>query len=104
MISFLLFNVANIFVLNFCFFTNQPTKKKVTKGVVDLFEDLRDGNNLISLLEVLSGETLPREKGKLRVHHLQNVRTCLKFLENRKVSFSENFLLFPENFFKKKNN
>ncbi|XP_075678406.1 microtubule-actin cross-linking factor 1, isoforms 6/7-like isoform X9 [Dermatophagoides pteronyssinus] len=58
---------------------------KVTKGVVDLFEDLRDGNNLISLLEVLSGETLPREKGKLRVHHLQNVRTCLKFLENRKI-------------------
>nr|XP_046919081.1 microtubule-actin cross-linking factor 1-like isoform X6 [Dermatophagoides farinae] len=58
---------------------------KVTKGVVDLFEDIRDGNNLISLLEVLSGETLPREKGKLRVHHLQNVRTCLQFLKNRNI-------------------
>ncbi|OTF83010.1 hypothetical protein BLA29_011284, partial [Euroglyphus maynei] len=57
----------------------------VTKGVVDLFEDIRDGNNLISLLEVLSGETLPREKGKLRVHHLQNVRTCLQFLKNRNI-------------------
>lgn len=28
------------------------------RRVVDLYEDLRDGHNLISLLEVLSGETL----------------------------------------------
>ncbi|KPM10180.1 Microtubule-actin cross-linking factor 1-like protein [Sarcoptes scabiei] len=62
-----------------------PIHHRVTKGVVDLFEDLRDGNNLISLLEILSGETLPREKGKLRVHHLQNIQTCLKFLKNRNI-------------------
>lgn len=28
------------------------------RHVIDLYEDLRDGHNLISLLEVLSGETL----------------------------------------------
>lgn len=28
------------------------------RHVTDLYEDLRDGHNLISLLEVLSGETL----------------------------------------------
>lgn len=31
---------------------------QVRKHVNDLYEDLRDGHNLISLLEVLSGETL----------------------------------------------
>lgn len=31
---------------------------QVRKLVGDLFEDLRDGHNLLSLLEVLSGETL----------------------------------------------
>jgi hypothetical protein len=31
---------------------------QASKRVVDLFEDLRDGDNLISLLEVLSGENL----------------------------------------------
>ena len=68
---------------------------KVTKGVVDLFTDLRDGNNLISLLEVLSGEQIPREKGKMRVHHMQNVQQCLKFLtESRRVSFDFDFFKF----------
>ncbi|KAJ3609096.1 hypothetical protein NHX12_023623 [Muraenolepis orangiensis] len=31
---------------------------KVRKHITDLYEDLRDGHNLISLLEVLSGVTL----------------------------------------------
>lgn len=31
---------------------------QVRKHVNDLYEDLRDGHNLISLLEVLSGDTL----------------------------------------------
>jgi hypothetical protein len=30
------------------------------RNVRDLFEDLRDGHNLLSLLEVLSGEILVR--------------------------------------------
>lgn len=31
------------------------------KHITDLYEDLRDGHNLISLLEVLSGVTLVRK-------------------------------------------
>ncbi|XP_054153654.1 microtubule-actin cross-linking factor 1, isoforms 1/2/3/4-like isoform X7 [Oppia nitens] len=58
---------------------------EVTKGVVDLFEDLRDGHNLISLLEVLSGEILSRERGRMRVHMLQNIQICLDFLKRRKI-------------------
>ncbi|XP_034467586.1 plectin isoform X7 [Hippoglossus hippoglossus] len=65
--------------------------------VTDLYEDLRDGHNLISLLEVLSGDTLPRErdvvrsvrlpreKGRMRFHKLQNVQIALDFLRHRQV-------------------
>ncbi|KAG9344220.1 hypothetical protein JZ751_010889 [Albula glossodonta] len=35
-----------------------PACPSVRKHVNDLYEDLRDGHNLISLLEVLSGESL----------------------------------------------
>ncbi|XP_024917401.1 plectin isoform X6 [Cynoglossus semilaevis] len=55
------------------------------RHVTDLYEDLRDGHNLISLLEVLSGETLPREKGRMRFHKLQNVQIALDFLRHRQV-------------------
>ncbi|NXO30815.1 DYST protein, partial [Cisticola juncidis] len=58
---------------------------QVRKHVNDLYEDLRDGHNLISLLEVLSGDTLPREKGRMRFHRLQNVQIALDYLKRRQV-------------------
>ncbi|XP_039973200.1 plectin isoform X6 [Xiphias gladius] len=58
---------------------------KAQRHVTDLYEDLRDGHNLISLLEVLSGESLPREKGRMRFHKLQNVQIALDFLRHRQV-------------------
>ncbi|XP_008116860.2 dystonin isoform X21 [Anolis carolinensis] len=58
---------------------------KVRKHVNDLYEDLRDGHNLISLLEVLSGDILPREKGRMRFHRLQNVQIALDYLKRRQV-------------------
>ncbi|XP_038032425.2 dystonin isoform X31 [Anas platyrhynchos] len=58
---------------------------KVRKHVNDLYEDLRDGHNLISLLEVLSGDTLPREKGRMRFHRLQNVQIALDYLKKCQV-------------------
>ncbi|XP_072890566.1 microtubule-actin cross-linking factor 1 isoform X3 [Hemitrygon akajei] len=58
---------------------------KVRKHINDLYEDLRDGHNLISLLEVLSGVTLPREKGRMRFHRLQNVQIALDYLKQRQV-------------------
>ncbi|XP_077437935.1 dystonin isoform X6 [Vanacampus margaritifer] len=43
---------------------------KVRKHINDLYEDLRDGHNLISLLEVLSGDKLPRERDVLKTLRL----------------------------------
>nr|XP_043901255.1 dystonin isoform X6 [Solea senegalensis] len=43
---------------------------KVRKHINDLYEDLRDGHNLISLLEVLSGDKLPRERDFLKTLRL----------------------------------
>ena len=58
---------------------------KAQRHIQDLYEDLRDGHNLISLLEVLSGDTLPREKGRMRFHKLQNVQMALDYLRHRQV-------------------
>ncbi|XP_061529834.1 plectin-like isoform X2 [Phycodurus eques] len=63
----------------------KPWRAEAQRHVSDLYEDLRDGHNLISLLEVLSGETLPREKGRMRFHKLQNVQIALDFLKHRQV-------------------
>ncbi|XP_063905666.1 microtubule-actin cross-linking factor 1 isoform X33 [Zophobas morio] len=59
--------------------------KKANRQIRDLFEDLRDGHNLISLLEVLTGEQLPRERGKMRFHMLHNIDTALHFLHCKKI-------------------
>ncbi|CAG9864065.1 unnamed protein product [Phyllotreta striolata] len=59
--------------------------KKAKRQIRDLFEDLRDGHNLITLLEVLSGEELPREKGHMRFHMLHNIDTALHFLRCKKI-------------------
>ncbi|XP_055691757.1 dystonin isoform X3 [Lutzomyia longipalpis] len=58
---------------------------KAGKRIHDLFEDLRDGRNLLTLLEVLSGENLPREKGNMRFHMLQNAQMALDFLRYKKI-------------------
>ncbi|XP_077637589.1 plectin [Lonchura striata] len=60
-------------------------RPEAQRHVNDLYEDLRDGHNLISLLEVLSGDTLPREKGRMRFHKLQNVQIALNYLKHRQV-------------------
>lgn len=52
----------------------------------DLYVDMRDGKNLIKLLEILSGERLPRPtKGKMRIHCLENVDKALQFLRDQRV-------------------
>ncbi|CAF4079785.1 unnamed protein product, partial [Rotaria sp. Silwood2] len=53
--------------------------------ISDLFEDLKDGTKLIALLEVLSGQTLPMERGNKRAHYISNVSNALKFLGSRKI-------------------
>ncbi|XP_060584243.1 spectrin beta chain-like isoform X5 [Ruditapes philippinarum] len=52
----------------------------------DLYIDLRDGKMLMKLLEILSGERLPRPtKGKMRIHCLENVDKALTFLHEQRV-------------------
>ncbi|XP_076252536.1 spectrin beta chain isoform X3 [Rhynchophorus ferrugineus] len=59
---------------------------RVNSRITDLYTDLRDGKNLIKLLEVLSGERLPRPtKGKMRIHCLENVEKALQFLKEQRV-------------------
>lgn len=53
--------------------------------IKELFLDLRDGTRLLAVLEVLCGQELRREKGRLRVHHLNNVGRALKVLEDNNV-------------------
>src|SRR5437870_13056985 len=44
---------------------------RANQGISDLYIDLRDGRNLIKLLEILSGERLPKPtKEKMRIHCL----------------------------------
>ncbi|CAG5119810.1 unnamed protein product, partial [Candidula unifasciata] len=59
---------------------------RVNFKIQDLYVDLRDGKILIKLLEVLSGERLPRPtKGKMRIHCLENVDKALTFLHEQRV-------------------
>ncbi|XP_063038503.1 spectrin beta chain, non-erythrocytic 4-like, partial [Melospiza melodia melodia] len=54
--------------------------------VGDLYSDLRDGFVLTRLLEVLSGETLPKPtRGRMRIHSLENVDKALQFLKEQRV-------------------
>ncbi|GFT00678.1 spectrin beta chain [Nephila pilipes] len=54
--------------------------------ITDLYTDLRDGKMLIKLLEILSGERLPKPtKGKMRIHCLENVDKALQFLKDQRV-------------------
>ncbi|KAF2356290.1 Calponin domain [Trinorchestia longiramus] len=55
--------------------------------ISDLIEDLKDGTRLLALLEVLSGERLATEKGRVlrRPHFLANANTALQFLQSRRV-------------------
>ncbi|XP_060258998.1 dystonin isoform X24 [Ovis aries] len=58
---------------------------KVRKHVNDLYEDLRDGHNLISLLEVLSGDTLPRERDFLKTLRLVSASEACEYEQHEDV-------------------
>ncbi|KAM9733521.1 spectrin beta chain, non-erythrocytic 4 isoform 2-T2 [Menidia menidia] len=59
---------------------------RVSCRISDLYNDLRDGYMLTRLLEVLSGEQLPRPtRGRMRIHCLENVDKALQFLKEQRV-------------------
>lgn len=58
----------------------------VSCRIQDLYTDLRDGRMLLKLLEILSGERLPRPtRGRMRIHCLENVDKALQFLKEQQV-------------------
>ncbi|XP_065511144.1 spectrin beta chain, non-erythrocytic 4 isoform X4 [Caloenas nicobarica] len=59
---------------------------RVSCRIGDLYADLRDGFVLTRLLEVLSGEQLPKPtRGRMRIHSLENVDKALQFLKEQRV-------------------
>ncbi|XP_067831261.1 spectrin beta chain, non-erythrocytic 1-like isoform X2 [Heptranchias perlo] len=59
---------------------------RVLCRITDLYLDLRDGCVLTKLLEVLSGEQLPKPtRGRMRIHSLENVDKALQFLKEQRV-------------------
>uniref|UniRef100_A0A8C0BAD1 Calponin-homology (CH) domain-containing protein n=1 Tax=Buteo japonicus TaxID=224669 RepID=A0A8C0BAD1_9AVES len=62
--------------MNNIFFRNNVGK--------DIYTDLKDGISLMQLLELLSGEALPRpNRGKMRVHFLENNSKAITFLKSK---------------------
>ncbi|CAH0731277.1 unnamed protein product, partial [Brenthis ino] len=59
---------------------NSQLAKSGKPLVEDLFQDLRDGEVLLSLLEILTAQQFKRERGRMRVHHLNNVNAALHAL------------------------
>ena len=54
---------------------------KVGTKAEELYEDLKDGTKLIKLLEIISGEQLPKpDKGRGRFVMVGNLNKALKFL------------------------
>lgn len=63
--------------------------------ITDLFVDFRDGLKLLKLLQKLSNKTVARPaKGSMRIHHIQNLTACVKFLIEHKVYLNKVISLF----------
>ncbi|VDP10880.1 unnamed protein product [Soboliphyme baturini] len=73
------------FVETFTAWCNSHLRKAGTSIEV-IEEDFRNGLKLMLLLEVISGEQLPRpDRGKMRFHKIANVNKALDFIESKGV-------------------
>jgi len=60
--------------------------RKAGTGIECIEEDFRNGLKLMLLLEVISGETLPKpDRGKMRFHKIANVNKALDFIADKGV-------------------
>uniref|UniRef100_A0ACB8G5H2 Nesprin-2 n=1 Tax=Sphaerodactylus townsendi TaxID=933632 RepID=A0ACB8G5H2_9SAUR len=64
---------------------SQLEKHSPPSAILDLYTDVGKGHVLLDLLEVLSGQQLPREKGCNPFQCRSNVENALSFLKNRSV-------------------
>ncbi|XP_034756192.1 nesprin-2-like [Etheostoma cragini] len=70
-------------------FTNwinaQLAKRCPPSFVSDLFSDLRDGSQLLDLLEAMSGQTMKRQRGRGVFQQRANIETALNFLRKKSI-------------------
>ncbi|XP_034436669.1 nesprin-1-like [Hippoglossus hippoglossus] len=70
-------------------FTNwinaQLAKRRPPSFVSDLFSDLRDGSQLLDLLEVMSGQSLKRQRGHGVFQQRANIETALDFFKKKSI-------------------
>ncbi|KAM7044971.1 dystrophin isoform 3-T3 [Molossus nigricans] len=64
---------------------NAQFSKFGKQHIENLFSDLQDGRRLLDLLEGLTDQKLPKEKGSTRVHALNNVNKALQVLQKNNV-------------------
>lgn len=68
-----------------CWINSQLAKHTPPSAVSDLFTDIKKGHVLLDLLEVLSGQQLPRDKGLNPFQCRINIEHALTFLKNRSI-------------------
>ncbi|XP_039384571.1 utrophin isoform X3 [Mauremys reevesii] len=64
---------------------NARFSKSGKPPIKDMFTELKDGRKLLDLLEGLTGNPLPKERGSTRVHALNNVNRVLQVLHQNSV-------------------
>ncbi|XP_062823576.1 nesprin-2 [Anolis carolinensis] len=64
---------------------SQLEKHSPPSFILDLYVDIGKGHALLDLLEVLSGEQLPREKGFKTFQCRSNIENALTFLSNQSI-------------------
>ncbi|KAM5338266.1 nesprin-2 isoform 2-T2 [Glossophaga mutica] len=68
-----------------CWINSQLAKHTPPSVVSDLFTDIKKGHVLLDLLEVLSGQELPRDKGSNTFQCRLNIEHALTFLKSRSI-------------------
>ncbi|XP_054988523.1 nesprin-2 isoform X1 [Sorex araneus] len=68
-----------------CWINSQLAKHTPPSTISDLFADIKKGHVLLDLLEVLSGQQLPRDKGFNPFQSRINIEHALTFLKNRSI-------------------
>ncbi|XP_053529343.1 nesprin-2 isoform X1 [Artibeus jamaicensis] len=68
-----------------CWINSQLAKHTPPSVISDLFTDIKKGHVLLDLLEVLSGQELPRDKGSNTFQCRLNIEHALTFLKSRSI-------------------
>nr|XP_035116587.2 nesprin-2 isoform X2 [Callithrix jacchus] len=68
-----------------CWINSQLARHTSPSVISDLFTDIKKGHVLLDLLEVLSGQQLPRDKGSNTFQCRINIEHALTFLRNRSI-------------------